>query len=41
MDISIFQDAGHNVNGAPDMAYINSALFMNYNKLNRFTGCLA
>jgi len=41
MEISIFQDARYNLNGDPDMAYtVKSALIMNYDELNRFTGSL-
>jgi len=40
MKISTFQDAGHNLNGAPNMAYSISALIMIYDELNRFTGTL-
>jgi len=34
MEISTFQDAGHNLNT------VNSALIMNYDELNKFTGSL-
>jgi len=40
MEISTFQDAGHNLNGTHDMAYRKSALIMNYDELNRFTSSL-
>jgi len=40
MEISTFQDAGHNLNGPLTWHTVNSALITNYDELNRFTGSL-
>jgi len=40
MEISTFQDAGPNLNRAMTWHTVNSALIMNYDELNRFTGSL-
>jgi len=39
MQIS-FQDSKHNLNGSLTWHTVNSALIMNYDELNRFTGSL-
>jgi len=40
MEISTFHDAGHDLNWALAWHTVNSALIMNYDELNRFTGSL-
>jgi len=40
MEISTFQDVGPNLNGALTWHTVNSALIMNYDELNRFSGSL-
>jgi len=40
MEISTFQDAGHNLNGPLTWHTVNLSLIMNYDELNRFTGSL-